>query len=334
MHPVVSDVAIVLMQNDISLGDTFYSNIKVTADECSADLSDVLSHVNLFDYIANRTKQYNLASHAIASYYCTDFWGQSTICGNLNRFLSYYQSAIEMTTRLKGDSSQDLVDAYGNAACIYMDLGDYPKAKQYTITALEICHKVFAGEDNAYAAQLYNNLGLIYDKEDDFSNSFQYYEKSLNLHKLLKNGEEDALTATIHHNVACVLRKGNRFEESMYHFQVAMNIWERIYGEGCVQISYVYGGLGELHSITGAYAKAENCILHALMIKKSKLGEENADVADSLCMLGRLYSKQGRIQESVDNLRTALEIRKKVLGDNHAKTLELKALLHTVENQS
>jgi len=81
----------------------------------------------------------------------------------------------------------------------------------------------------------------------------------------------------------------------------------------------------------GNYESAEEALKKALTIRKSVLGEDRPDVAQSLNNLAVVYSDQGKYDEAVPLLKQAISILEKVHGNHHisvAKSLSSLALIY------
>jgi tetratricopeptide (TPR) repeat protein len=73
--------------------------------------------------------------------------------------------------------------------------------------------------------------------------------------------------------------------------------------------------MGQVYQSLGMYESAEPLSRKALELRRSNVGEESLEVAQSLVSLGRLYTDQGRYGEALSQLRRSLEIRERLLGD-------------------
>lgn len=75
--------------------------------------------------------------------------------------------------------------------------------------------------------------------------------------------------------------------------------------------------IGSIYASLGRYEDAEPLLLSALETRRSLLGAEHEDVADSLSSLAALYLPETRYDEAEKYARDALDMRKKLLGDSH-----------------
>ena len=75
--------------------------------------------------------------------------------------------------------------------------------------------------------------------------------------------------------------------------------------------------IGTIYTSLGRYDDATPLLVRALTLRRSELGEEHEDVAESLRGLANLYTHQGRLAEAEPLLRQSVAIKEKVLGPNH-----------------
>jgi len=80
--------------------------------------------------------------------------------------------------------------------------------------------------------------------------------------------------------------------------------------------------IGETYLRLGQFEQAEPLFESSLEVRRSLLGDEHEDVAESLQYFGVLRQRQGRFGESEPMIARALEIYRKRLGEKHPRTME------------
>jgi tetratricopeptide (TPR) repeat protein len=78
--------------------------------------------------------------------------------------------------------------------------------------------------------------------------------------------------------------------------------------------------IGQMYQSLGLYQQAGPLLENALRIRRSELGDEHLEVADSLAHLGSLRVYHGAPREVMSLQREALGIREKLLGIDHVDT--------------
>jgi CHAT domain-containing protein len=75
--------------------------------------------------------------------------------------------------------------------------------------------------------------------------------------------------------------------------------------------------LAVIYDFQGRYQQAEELHLETLRLRKSLIGEEHPQIANSLSNLGELYFSLGRYEEAQQKYVETLAMRKRLLGDEH-----------------
>jgi len=83
--------------------------------------------------------------------------------------------------------------------------------------------------------------------------------------------------------------------------------------------------IGETYLRLGQFEQAEPLFESSLEVRRSLLGDEHEDVAESLQYFGILRQRQGRFGESEPMIARALEIYRKRFGEKHPRTIEVLA---------
>uniref|UniRef100_UPI000BBC52AE tetratricopeptide repeat protein n=1 Tax=Calothrix sp. NIES-2098 TaxID=1954171 RepID=UPI000BBC52AE len=119
------------------------------------------------------------------------------------------------------------------------------------------------------------------------------------------------------------------FQDTIPHLQeVAQKLIHVIKDKDLI---WVFVGLGIFYEGQGLYKLAEPWYVQCLSTVKTRLGEEHADIAQSLHILAYLYYLQGKYAEAEPLHQQALAMRKRLLGEEHldiATSLNNLALLY------
>jgi tetratricopeptide (TPR) repeat protein len=80
--------------------------------------------------------------------------------------------------------------------------------------------------------------------------------------------------------------------------------------------------LGTIHHRMRSYARAETLLTRALALRREILGEENADVAESMYQLGMVFASRGESPKARPLFQRALDIQRRLLGEAHPAVAE------------
>ncbi len=128
--------------------------------------------------------------------------------GNYAKGLAYYSNSLRIKISL--DYPEELcISDYSNLAAIYIKIGQYEKAIQYSKKAIIISEK------KSYVEKLltnFNNLGAAYSALYKFDSALFFYEKCVSLSKV--NGEYEENNIALY-NISNLLYKQKQYEKSI-----------------------------------------------------------------------------------------------------------------------
>ena len=226
--------------------------------------------------------------------------------------------ALFLTISVAFSATLDDVRSYGAAASKYYQEGNYPKALEFYIKALNIEEKVL-GKDHPYTATAYGNIGAVYDKMDNYTKALEFYTKALNiLEKVF--GEDHPKTIIIYNSIGAVYDKMNNYPKALDFYTKALNIQEKVLGKDHPDTANNYNNIGLVYSNMGDYTKALEFYTKALDIIERALGKDHPNTATSYNNIGYVYSAMGDYPKALEFFTKALHIKEKVLGKDHSST--------------
>ncbi len=92
--------------------------------------------------------------------------------------------------------------------------------------------------------------------------------------------------------------------------------------------------IGGVYRKLGLFDQAEPLLARSLELRRSLLGEEHPEVADSLLGLGKLRADRGEFAEAEALLRQSLELRRRTLGGAHPAVAESLAELGVLKRET
>ncbi|EDX78103.1 Tetratricopeptide repeat family [Coleofasciculus chthonoplastes PCC 7420] len=134
---------------------------------------------------------------------------------------------------------------------------------------------------------------------------------------LIANSTDDLAEANRLKQQVEQLYNQGKYNEAIPLAERMLRLYQSVYGEDHLDITYSLNYLGILYRNQGRYTEAEPLYRQALEMKKRLLGEEHPHVATSLNNLAYLYESQGRYTEAEPLYRQALEMYKRLLGEEH-----------------
>ena len=109
-------------------------------------------------------------------------------------------------------------------ALIYIDIGDYDRALEYSLAALELDRRL---NDLASLSKDLNNIGsiirrkgIITEENEDFHAALKYYDESL---KIATEIKDTATEIKVLNNIGSVYSCLGEYAKSLDYFQSALN---------------------------------------------------------------------------------------------------------------
>ena len=244
-----------------------------------------------------------------------------TIQGDYEKAISKYYFIL---SHFKND--QELIKkAIGNMAIIYYNQGNYSKALEFNLKALQLFEKTNdkIGEYNTYL-----NIGSIHHIQDN-EKALGYYEKALVVAKELNDSVK---ICTAYGDIGLVYGHKKMFEKSLMYLRAVLAISEKKGDKRTVATTYnnianVYEDKNEIDSSLAYHSKS-------LKINKT-IGDKQSE-AICLNSIGLCYLKKKKNVEAKQTLIQALNIFNELgdlLGIQYANN-NLSKLYETTGNSS
>jgi tetratricopeptide (TPR) repeat protein len=230
--------------------------------------------------------------------------------------------------------------SYSYLGMIHEKLGDFAKAIQYDLKAIEI-RKANLGETHTETARLYNNLGLAYRHVGNFDEAIHSYNKVLEIFRATI-GENNAEVAVAYSDLGATYRKLKCNEKAIEFHKKALKIRLQIYGEAHPDTALSYTKLASAYIDSGKlketcfsavlenpdfssrdWSKADvlTCLQKALEIYKTSLGENHPETARTYGCLGCFYQKiEHQYDLAIKYHSKSFEMRNTILGEEHLDT--------------
>ncbi len=259
---------------------------------------------------------------------------------NYTEALTFFRTVIKDADEIGDELSS--AKAYSNMSAVYESQGNYSKASECGLTALEIFQR---NKDIGGLADIYVKLGAINRKRGNNTEAMKQYLTSL---KLAEEIGDLTRIATVHNNIASIyqlqgdyaaalknyqavlkIRKetGQKSNEASCYMNISLNYYlEENYPEAMKNdiaamkiyeeigdkngIARAYGFRGEINRKQGNYSEAlKNMQLGLDLIKES--GEKNR-IAERYGSIGDLYIFLKKYPEASENLQNCLRIAKEI----------------------
>ena len=206
-------------------------------------------------------------------------------------------------------------DSLSSVAIQRYQQGDYAKARDLEMEALQIREKVLGKEHPDYATSL-NNLALFNSKLGNYAEAVQLATEALLIEEKILGREHPEYARTLNNLGNYNAYLGN-YAEAVRLGTEALQIQEKVLGKEHPEYALSLNNLAVYNSMLGDYAEAVRLGTEALEIREKVFGKEHPDYATSLSSLAGYNSDLGNYTEAVRLETEALQIREKALGKEH-----------------
>ncbi|HXB13196.1 MAG TPA: tetratricopeptide repeat protein [Bacteroidia bacterium] len=176
----------------------------------------------------------------------------------------------------KGEARTDVNGGIG-----YCVKGDFPKALEYFLQALDIDQQI---GDKYGIATVYVNMGTIYDEQGDYAKGLDCYYKALDLAKRLGRKQ---LVANALANIGVIYKEEKKYPEALDCYTKALAENESTGNKS--EVAILLANIGNIYLDQNNYAKALEYCLKAVAINK-KTGDIS-NVAYEFNNMGGIYTR-------------------------------------------
>jgi tetratricopeptide (TPR) repeat protein len=232
---------------------------------------------------------------------------QYRISGDIDNSRSEANKAIDLAE--KTGNKKYIAKANVNNAYLYKEMGVYPDALSYFLTALKTYENL---KDEKGMANTYNGIGLIYKEEKNYPEALKNYYSSLQ-HYTTANDKHGM--SICYNNIGVIFRFSSDFKEALSYYQKALSIDRELNDKAGIAADMA--NVGNVNAGQGDTAKAMGNFKKSLDIFAS-IGDK-ANIAILTDDIGEIYLAQKNIKEAEKYLNASLTIAKNI-GDLRVQT--------------
>ncbi|WP_445720075.1 tetratricopeptide repeat-containing sensor histidine kinase [Flavobacterium sp.] len=215
----------------------------------------------------------------------------------------YRNNSEKSVTLLEKALSESITEVdsnltHNNLGIVYRFLGDFKKAKQYSLKSLKT-------KDLKVLTSTYNNIGACNRSLGLYEEAIKYYIKALKIHEKQQNYKEHAIVCN---NIGMVYSSMELFDKAKEYNLKAINKFK--------EINYLKGISESYNNYAIALANQDSLELAGDFFKKSleieKKIEDKKGISESLNNIGGIYYYQGKTNEALDYFFEVIKIEKEL----------------------
>jgi serine phosphatase RsbU (regulator of sigma subunit)/tetratricopeptide (TPR) repeat protein len=193
-------------------------------------------------------------------------------------------------------------DAYNLTGVCYVNKGNYPKALNAYLKALDL---FLAGGYKKGIADTYGNIGNIYYYQHDYKQTLEYYFKQLKVDEEINNRKGQA---TCMNNIGLAFKEEQNFTQALEYNFKALDIFEEIHNKH--GIGSTYGYIGNAYLDQGKLDKSMEYYSKGLALQKEIQDEQGMGI--SYINLGELSFQMNNYKLAIAYADSSVKISKKI----------------------
>ena len=231
-----------------------------------------------------------------------------------------YRDALAIRREVLGPDHKDVASSLNNVGTSLHDREAYADAEEMYMESLAISRRVL-GDNHPEVATSLNNVAVLLHDQDRLEEAEPIYRESLAISRLTLGARHPELVVSIS-NYATLLSDMQRFEEAEMLLNESLEISMASFGEGAVQVAYVYRQLGGLELDRNAPGPAFDYYDRALGILDTKLPTDHPEVVFAQAAKGRALTRLERYADGEECLLKAYNSGLKRWGPDDVDVLE------------
>lgn len=231
-----------------------------------------------------------------------------------------YREALAIRRAKLGPDHNDVAASLNNVATILHDREEYDAAEELYMESLAISRRAL-GENHPDVGISLNNLAVLLHDRKKFEEAEPVYRESLAIARRTLGDQHPGLVVSIS-NFASLLTDMQRFDEAEVLLRENLQISMAVWGEGAVQVAYVYQQVGSLELERGNSAPALEYYERTLAILDTKLPTDHPEVVLAQAGKGRTLTRLARYADGEASLLKAYNSALKRWGPEDEDVIE------------
>ena len=303
------DSAKAIVENFLKKEDTLIAELYLESGQLKAQQGMYEEMKSDFEKAVNIRKEsfgYIHSEVAESINYLADYYRATH---EINRALSYRDSALLHLSGIEENSRELLADIYENIGLDYLRINELGSSAYFNKKALML-YRAELGENHPQLLSPLYYLGITNLREDEYDSAYYYYQESIDLISQFAPSPNPDL-GLMYWSMGQVAEQENNFSLAEEFYLKSLEENEGYYGRNHEIVVYVYQRLGEVNSNMKGDGESKKDLLYqkeALDILL-ELDESNySKIAQAYILVGRAMGELGFYEKGIVYSRRALNI--------------------------
>ena len=247
---------------------------------------------------------------------CSDVGDYCYWKGDNAEALDLYNKALVIIKEVYQEGSYIFAEVYDNIAGVYYKTGEYEKALEYSLSALEIALDKLGAEDREIA-DYYLKVGEIYTQLEEYEKALEYSSVALAIEE--ESEEETLSLARSYESVGYLYYKLNNFNLALEYYDKTVSIKEKS-GQEDFPLAELYEHISSIYFDMDDYESARRFNQKDMALREKLLNSNSDGLASSYMRAGLIYCCLKDYETGLQYYKKGVAIFEKTLGEKHPTT--------------
>ncbi|MFJ8692772.1 tetratricopeptide repeat protein [Streptomyces roseolilacinus] len=239
--------------------------------------------------------------------------------GDTGRAITYYERALALNERDRGETDPDTLTVRNNLARAYEHQGDVARAIALLENTLRDRERVLGADDPATLSTR-NNLAMAYQSAGDVDRALPLYERTLR-DRLRTVGPDHQDTLIARNNLAFAYQAaGDPARALPLHLEIARDA-VRILGRNHLHTLIMRNNVADAYAAMGDAVHAISHYREVLRDREAQLGADHPHTLATCGGLAHVHASAGDLRRAIALFERTLTGRERVLGADSRLTL-------------
>lgn len=246
---------------------------------------------------------------------CTTLGRWEKRLGNYHPSREHFERAIEIRRQHLPSQNFDIANSLNNLGSVWYHLGDYQKALQYHLEALEMRETLYQNQPHRQITRSLNHLGSVWQKLFDYEKARECHVKALEMGKSI--GEIDPEVARSISSLGTLCIHFKKFDEALKHYTDAYQMFKTITKKEQTPshpaLALCLNDLGNAWKGLGDNLQAKNHYLSALKMQRELYkNRPHPEITHTLLNLGNINEELNDLSQALLHYKESFESQLKI----------------------